>query len=430
MTPTATPPTAAGISLPEISLGFHNAPTDGIRAGCALAPVDFAALRRKALLEGCKWDPQAGDVGTLSPFPLVMQQRVWKRLAMHAEQLATETVLAEEEILGRPELLQELGFPRALRKVLSEHAPLTPAAGRVIRFDFHLTINGWRISEANSDVPGGFSEASHFTTLMAAHCPGLRLAGNPASAWADALATTAGSGGVVALLSAPGYMEDHQVIAFLSARLRERGCRPYLASPRQVVWQNGFAHLECAWHHGRVDSLVRFYQAEWLARGTRNYAATPFFRGGRTPVGNPGIAAISESKRFPLVWDRLATQLPTWRTLLPETRDPRKAPWQHDDDWLLKTAMCNTGDTVSMRALLGVREWSRVGWAARCSPGRWVAQRRFESAPIATPAGLRHVCIGVYTVNGAAAGAYARLAIKPLVDFAATDAALLLEYDE
>ena len=100
-----------------------------------------------------------------------------------------------------------------------------------MRFDFHPTTQGWRISEANSDVPGGFSEASYFTGLMAQHFPNLQTAGNPGEIWSHALAGAVSSSGTVALMSAPGYMEDHQVIAFLAARLRERGCRPYLASP-------------------------------------------------------------------------------------------------------------------------------------------------------------------------------------------------------
>ncbi len=421
----------------------------GIRAERPLEEATFAAVRRRAILEGCKWDPQVGDVATLSPFPLVMESQVWNGLARQAELLAAEAISAETEISCRPELIRELGFPRALRKVVSEKGPVTPAAGRVVRFDFHPTAEGWLISEANSDVPGGFSEASHFTALMAEHFPLLRPAGNPAGVWADALAAAAlpatpasygrfceaGSrrrdagapGGVIALLSAPGYMEDHQVIAFLAARLRERECRPYLATPRQLAWRDGVAHLESAWYRGRVDALVRFYQAEWLAQLNGRCSWRCFFRDGKTPVANPGLAAITESKRFPLLWERLSTPLTTWRSLLPETREPGHAPWERDDGWLLKTALCNTGDTVCVRELLGEREWSRARRAARWASSGWVAQRRFESVPISTPVGPRHVCLGVYTVNGRAAGVYARLAVKPVIDFAAVDAALLLE---
>jgi hypothetical protein len=60
------------------------------------------------VLEGCKWDPQVGDLDTLSPFPLVMKSSVWKRLASYAELLTAEAILAEEEISQRPELLEYL----------------------------------------------------------------------------------------------------------------------------------------------------------------------------------------------------------------------------------------------------------------------------------------------------------------------------------
>jgi glutathionylspermidine synthase len=369
-------------------------------------------------------------VDVLTPFPLVMRRSVWETLAAQAEQLAAEAIAAEAEISGRPELLRRLGLPRALWNVLGDKTPPTPAAGRVFRFDFHFTTGGWRISEANSDVPGGFSEASHFTALMAEQFPRLRPAGDPGGTWADALAQAAGCGGVVALLSAPGLLEDHQVIAFLAARLRERGCRAYLAKAEQIVWRDGVAQLEGSWYRGRLAAVVRFYQAEWLVRLKGSCDWRRFIRGGRTPVANPGLSAITESKRFPLLWERLSTPLPTWRALLPETRDPRHAPWEPDDGWLLKTAMCNTGETVSIRDLLAARDWRRTRRAARWFPGGWVAQRRFESVPVRTPVGPRHVCIGVYTVNGRAAGVYARLAVKPLIDCSAPDAALLLEDDE
>jgi len=408
-------------------------PADTVHDLWAEKPVDpktFSSLRRRALLEGCKWDPQVGDVETLSPFPLVLKSSVWQRLASQAEQLAAEAIAAEEEIARRPELLDRLGFPRALRALLAENSALTPAAGRVMRFDFHYTTQGWLISEANSDVPGGFTEASHFTPMMAELFPHLRPAGNPAEIWTNALAVAAGPSGVVAFLSAPGYMEDHQVIAFLAARLRESECHPHLAKPEQIAWRDGLAHLDTAWHRGPLDAVVRFYQAEWLSRLPAKSGWEYFFRGGRTPVANPALAVITESKRFPLVWDSLSTALPAWRALLPETRDPRDAPWARDDGWLVKTAMCNTGDTVSMREWMPPRDWVRTQLAVRLSPGRWVAQRRFESVPVSTPAGLRHACIGIYTVNGRAAGAYGRFSGKPVIDFAATDFALLLDDHE
>jgi hypothetical protein len=115
-------------------------------AGELIPPARFAAIRRHLLLEGCKSDPQVGDAETLSPFPLVMKSSVWKQIAFQSEQLTAEAHAAEEEVLRRPELLNHLGLPRALRKVLAQDAPLTPEAGRVMRLNFHYTKQGWRIS--------------------------------------------------------------------------------------------------------------------------------------------------------------------------------------------------------------------------------------------------------------------------------------------
>jgi glutathionylspermidine synthase len=359
---------------------------------------------------------------------LLIRRRAWNQLAAWAEQLTAETLAAEAELLGKVKLMDELGLPRALCSVLKSDRELTPAAVRTMRFDFHLTTEGWRISEVNSDVPGGFSESSYFTAQMAAHCPDGQPAGDPAACWADAIARVAGSGGLVAMLAAPGYMEDQQIMAFLAARLRERGCVPCLANPAQVTWLEGHAHLDLI-ACGAAAALVRFYQGEWLARLPARLGWEHFIRGGRTPVTNPGVAVLSESKRLPLVWDRLNTAVSLWRELLPETRAPGDAPWTRDEAWLVKSALSNTGDDVGMRDLLKPQQWRALRWAVRFQPGRWLAQRRFESVAVTTPDGARHACIGVYTIDGRAAGAYARLSEKPLINYSAMDAALLVEED-
>jgi hypothetical protein len=66
----------------------------------------------------------------------------------------------------------------------------------------------------NSDVPGGFAEASLFTRLMAAHVQDFVPAGSPIDSWADAIAGAAETRRPIALLSAPGFMEDHQILIY------------------------------------------------------------------------------------------------------------------------------------------------------------------------------------------------------------------------
>src|SRR5271157_1311363 len=283
----------------------------------------FSDVRCRMILKGCKWDPQVGDLATLAPFPLVLPAGVARTLGQLAERLTAESLDAERSMLERPECMRMLGMPRAVRRALAVSAKPTPAAARVIRYDFHPTSEGWRISEANADVPGGYTESSLFPRLMAEHCPGTRPAGDPAAALSDAIVAAMGSPGSVGLLAATGHMEDQQVIAFLAGLLRARGCSAVRAHPRQVIWDDGAALLSGpAWGGRPLDALVRFYQGEWLGRRSGRHGFAEFFRGGRTPVCNPGTALMIESKRFPLVWDRLGLDLPTWRTLLPPTCDP------------------------------------------------------------------------------------------------------------
>lgn len=379
------------------------------------------------VLAHCKWDPQVQDVSTLAPFPLLMSGRTWKDLAERAEALAGETLAAERSILEQPRLLRRLGMPRVLRNLLASGAgPLTPAAVRWMRFDFHFTSDGWRISEVNSDVPGGFAEASGLSGLMSRHHSGTRTAGDPTDAWANALRRNIGDSGAVALLSAAGFMEDHQVVAHLARRLQAIGIDAHLAQPKHLHWHDGHAHLRTAWHEGPLAAIVRFYQAEWLARLGRRADWRPLFVSGRTPVGNPGCAAVSESKRFPLVWDELGLPLPAWREHLPETRDPRDAPWRRDDGWLVKSAYCNTGDSVAWAGLQPRRRWLKTLLDVALHPESWVAQRRFRTLPIDTPRGPMFPCIGVYTIGGRACGIHGRLSPTPVINYAATDVAVLI----
>jgi hypothetical protein len=126
----------------------------------------FADIRVRMVLEGCKWDPQIGDTAILAPFPLIIPKEDADHLADLAERLAAEAFDAEQALLDRPGCLKILGLPQAIRRALSHPAPPSPVAARVIRFDFHPAAEGWRISEANADVPGGYTESSLFPRLL------------------------------------------------------------------------------------------------------------------------------------------------------------------------------------------------------------------------------------------------------------------------
>jgi glutathionylspermidine synthase len=241
------------------------------------------------------------------------------------------------------------------------------------------------------------------------------------------LSQNTGSRPRAGLIFAAGFMEDLQVVSYLAQLLRKRGVETHLLNPQQLRFENRKAFIAPEGGILPLSAIVRFHQAEWLS--CKRYAAiAPHLLGAsKTPVVNPGHALLSESKRLPLVWDELSLPMSTWRQLLPETRDPRNVHWRHDSSWLLKSAFCNTGDSVSSRLTLSRRRWLAAAAEATLLPSKWIAQRRFETCPIATPSGPRHPCLGVYTVGGRACGVYGRLSPTPLIDYTAADVAVLVE---
>ena len=72
-------------------------------------------------------------------------------------------------------------------------------------------------------------------------------------------------------------------------------------------------------------------------------------------------------------------------------------------------------------------ELAEIFWAARRNPSEWVAQDRFTAVPIAGERCALYPCIGVFTIEGKAAGFYGRVAERPLIDQNAQDVAVLIK---
>jgi hypothetical protein len=387
----------------------------------------FAFVRRRAIFEWHKWDPQIGDSCAIARHPLVVAGSAWREVVDLAGALAAETLAAEAELVQRPELHRTLGLPRSVRRALGAAGSRGPAAGaaRLMRFDFHFTKDGWRISEVNCDVPGGLNEASGFPALMGPHYAWARPVGDPVAQYVDALGAHAGPAGTVAFVHATSYSDDQQMMSFVARRLEAAGRSTHLASPSHIRWEAGKARLEAAWWRGPIDLIVRFFPAEWLGELPRATGWPRLFAGSRTPLSNPATAILAQTKRFPLTWPALQTPLPTWRALLPETRDPRDAPWRGADDWVLKPALGRVGADVGMRDVIDGADMRRIARSARWWPGAWVAQRRFDTVPLEIAGVRMYPCLGVYALDGRVIGAYGRLARSPLIDSRAADAAVL-----
>jgi glutathionylspermidine synthase len=359
---------------------------------------------------------------------VVLRRPALEFLSSAAEALAAETLSLEQLLGDHPELHQNLALPRPIRKVLArsrtEHACRSV---RVMRFDFHPTFEGWRVSEVNSDVPGGYNEASGWTPMVSEFVSEGVPAADPAKQLVEAIAEQIPQGGTVALVHATAYTDDRQVMTFLARRLQQRGFRPLLVAPDHIEWFDGRATIKTDWFVGPADFVFRFFPAEWLPNLERGVKWQKFFVGAATPLCNPATALLSQSKRWPLVAEQLGIELPFWNTLLPETRDPREVNWKQDPDWVLKPALGRVGEAIGLDGITSEGEWKMIRRAVRWGANHWVAQRRFSPMPFVSDGQSWHICFGVYTVNGRAAGIYGRVAAQALINHLARDIAVLVE---
>ena len=396
--------------------------------GNPLPDATWQTVKFRTVFECCKWDVQSEDHCVLAEFPLLIAESRWQELRALAEALSCELAAAERELLRRRNLYVKLGLPKALREEFAQLADPAPGVARVMRFDFHFTDEGWRISEVNADVPGGFIEASGFMQLMAAHYPGATAPPDPAGTYARRLATELGPDAVVGLVHATAYSDDRQVMQFLGKRMTEYGLRTILSSPEHIRWDEDRANISSSFAESRLDAIVRFFPAEWLPRLRTKSQWTPFFAGSRTPVSNPASAVLVQSKRFPLVWDSLSTELRTWRALLPETVCP-SIVLKDLREWVVKPALGRVGEDIAISGVTSERELQLIHKAAQRRPSQWVAQRRFMVIPLPDRNGSYYPSIGVFTVDGTVAGAYARIGRKLLINDEAQDIAVLIVGD-
>jgi glutathionylspermidine synthase len=399
----------------------------------ALPPLNPAAFRQvwlETVLGQFKWDPQIGDTAVLCDFPLLLTKSAWHDLQAMASALAEEAFAVETELLNRPDLHPTLGLPGKVMRAWRSPSWVnirTDGDVRLIRFDFHYTTEGWRISEANIDTPGGLIEASGFSRLMAEHYPGARLSGDPAALLARAIRERVPPGGLVALIHATAYTDDRQMMIYLAPVLEREGLRACLISPAQLRWHSGQAEVVTDWQQSEAAYLFRFFPAEWLPNLPRACRWERYFDDCQVPASNPTSAVLLQSKRFPLVWDRLATPIPFWRRLLSETIDPRDRDDLGNHDWVLKPAFGRAGEGVMIRGVSAEKDWNTAFRAARKRPGRWIAQRRFETVPVTVNGQSWFPCIGVYFIGGQVAGIYGRVASNPVINDAAKDIAILIE---
>jgi glutathionylspermidine synthase len=398
------------------------------KAGKPLSPRQWQSYRAELASESLKCDIPPGDYYDPADFPLIIERDDWNRLAKAAERLTAEALAAERELIVRTDLHARLGIPDSIREVLrkGDMGSARNESARYMRFDFHWTPEGWRISEVNADTLGGFNVASLFTELMAPYYSNYSRPPDPVRAHARAVRRVVSEGAAVAIVRRTVHERDCEA-KYLAQELRRQGMRGVIASPGEVRWKSGDARIVSS-RSGAASPrvLIRFLDAEWLPKLRPGSGWKRWFAGSRTPMSNPGTSILIQSKRFPLVWDELKTPGSAWRALIPETRCPSEIEGLTREKWVLKPVFGRVGTGVAIAGISSERSYKAAIRGAKRDPRGWVAQRRFEMVPLETPRGRRHVCLGIFTVDGKAVGAYGRIAKTALVDRDAKDVVVLL----
>jgi len=247
---------------------------------------------------------------------------------------------------------------------------------------------------------------------------------DPTKAYVAAIRGVAGENASIGLIHATAHCDDRQVMQYLGKRLERSSMRAVALSPSHLKWESGCARFTGPFSAVQPTLLVRFYPAEWLP----NLDPTSWrswFCGGNIPMSNPGTAILIQSKGFPLVWDELETPLDTWRSLLPETKFATHASAK-SPEWVFKPVFGRVGEGVAIAEVTEQRAYREIIRDVSRHPHNWIAQRRFESVPLETASGVQYACLGVFTLDSRAVGAYGRIATKPLIDHDAQDIAVLI----
>jgi len=377
----------------------------------------YKAYRLDAIFLGNKWDPQLHDHSTVADRAIVLGAADWAELSAATETLFTETLAIERE-LHRAALATSgpRYLPRRASRRLARLAAVPTEGARLMRFDFHPTSEGWRVSEVNSDVPGGLNESTTFAELWPHASSGWRHTGRPAEVYVDRLveAFALQRGARVGLVHATAYSDDWQQMAFLKRLLEARGIEAFGTAPTSVTLDSGQMMVEGA----RLDAALRFFPGDWLlfARdGERWFEHHP------SKLSNPLHALFSQNKFFPVVCAAASIAAPTWQRYLPAT-SPLRVGDLFGSQHLAKPSFGRVGEDVARIDELSFAKRMRLAASVLSEKGLWIRQRRFESVNLGSQGEPLHACVGVYCVDGKVAGCYGRLSPVHVVGMSAADA--------
>lgn len=377
-----------------------------------------------------KWDPQFLDNNTVAKYALVITEEEHKQLKELTEKLDEETRIAEKVLNNNLKITKPLALPNKICKEIKKMKNYEEDKHtRLMRYDFHpIKEGGFALSEVNSDVPGGFAESSLMPQTAIDYIQNDKYYFiNFGDILTNAISKKIPEGGKIMLVHCTSFSDDRQVMQFLGNKLETLGFKVIYGAADHVNFENNMAYSILDGNETKLDAIFRFTPLEWLIdikpKRWQGYFDTV------TSCCNHPIAIYAQTKRFPLVWDKLESlgvDLSTWRKLLPETIEVKDAKGK--EDYIYKPACGRVGEKISIKEACKDDEYKKIIEDVKKHPKKYLAQKRFNSKPLIGENGEEyHLCLGSYSVDGKHGGYYARISHTPRIDSNAADIPVLIE---
>ena len=404
-----------------------------------LVPIDddkYNEYRLNAMFDCYKWDPQFRDNNTLAKHVLVITEKEAEELKELTEAIDKETIAAEEYLNLHQDVAKPLALPRQINKEMRRMKNYDPKLHvRLMRYDFHPTVDeGWKVSEVNSDVPGGFAEASLLPQEAIKAINGndkIYRYINFGEIMTEAIKKKVKKNGRIFMVHCTSYSDDRQVMQFMGDRLEKEGFEIIYGTADNVNFKDQKAYSILDNKEGDIDCIFRFTPLEWL-RGIRPKRWDGYFDT-ITPSCNHPVAIFAQTKRFPLIWDELekrGLKLDYWRKLLPDTQKVKG--FNLKEGYIYKPACGRVGEKISIKEACIDNEYDKILKDVKTHPKEYLMQKKFISKPLVSPKDGKeyHVCLGSYTIEGKQAGFYARISLVPRIDSNAADIPVLIEREK
>jgi glutathionylspermidine synthase len=393
----------------------------------------YDEYRLNLMFDCYKWDPQFEDHNTIAKHALVLSQEEYQELKKLTEDIDKETRAAEEFLNTHLECAKPLHLSYKLTKEIESMKNYDPNKHvRLMRYDFHpIQGGGWAVSEVNSDVPGGFAEASMWPQEAMKALGDFNYSYvNFGEIMVNAISEKVKPGGRIMMVHCTCYSDDRQVMQYMGDRLKEKGFNVIYGAADHIHFENHKAISILDGNEGEIDAIIRFNPLEWVKDIKPKYWSG-YFNTIACSCNHP-IAIFAQTKRFPFVWDVLEKNgipMSTWRSLLPETLEVKDAKGK--DGFIYKPAYGRVGEFIGIKEACSDKEYKDILKEVKWSPKSYLAQKKFISKPLIGDDGKEyHVCIGSYTVDGKHAGFYARISDVPRIDSNAADIAVLIEGED